>query len=732
MCCRNIWYNIQNGEILSIKEPLAFCYKGLTKPLHLLLSLILLLFASESFASGVLAPGAATITINSYTVKQSDYTINTHDALIVNDTLIVMGNLTVSANAELVLNAGAVCIVYGNLDLKNRVNLEVGAHLIVGGNLTSVNANNTVSTDSNSAVYVLGTVEGTVEGLTCPEPSEYTPETSTEGCNYGNIISLEDNENDSTGIYDLFVSGDVSKGVSPVYTMLCGGEPVTISALYSEGYYYQWCDSIGNHLLGENSRSFVIADPGEYFVKIVNSASPSDTVISHRAKVVTSNLSVDFLSVDDTCSIGAGSIIFSGATGGSGSYEYSINGGTNWQTSESFTDLTAGTFDVRLRDAASPDCEYILDAAYILWGDTLAPTFDIYPEAVFSTPFDTVISVFSLLPIEVYDNCSGVSKSSSPVSVDLSSEAVNPVTVGATDASGNSETAAFEISVQNTSSIQTGPDLDTVCAGSTISYTFNGSWGSQSKWIVAGPDATITDQNSQTTDITFNVPGTYIIKAKIQDGGQPTFYLDYMTVLDGSASVSADVSISASPSASVCNGTEITFTATSVNGGANPAYQWLIDGVAVSGETNATFISSQFTDGDVISCEMTSSLTCVSNNPDTSNVIVLEMAPTPDITLLSNTTGACDGDGNATLTYSATSGGADRYSIDFADSNIPDVTNATLTGGSISLVFPANTSPGSYSAALTVINSNTGCISNNYSISVVIHQIPDTSDITTD
>jgi hypothetical protein len=56
-----------------------------------------------------------------------------------------------------------------------------------------------------------------------------------------------------------------------------------------------------------------------------------------------------------------GTITLSGPAGGSGSYEYTIDGGSSWQSSGNFTSLIAGTYDVRIRDAAVPLCFIVLD-----------------------------------------------------------------------------------------------------------------------------------------------------------------------------------------------------------------------------------------------------------------------------------------------------------------------------------------------------------------------------------
>ncbi len=118
--------------------------------------------------------------------------------------------------------------------------------------------------------------------------------------------------------------------------------------------------------------------------------------------------------------------------------------------------------------------------------------------------------------------------------------------------------------------------------------------------------------------------------------------------------------------------------------------------------------------------------------PSTYEIVSWLINPLPTITLESNTAEACYADGTASLIYTATSGGANRYSIDYADTEIPDVNNVSLTGGSIALVFPTDKNPGTYSGTLTVNNSVTGCISSTYSISIVINALPATGEIIPD
>jgi hypothetical protein len=71
-----------------------------------------------------------------------------------------------------------------------------------------------------------------------------------------------------------------------------------------------------------------------------------------------------------------------------------------------------------------------------------------------------------------------------------------------------------------------------------------------------------------------------------------------------------------------CNGTNPTFTATPVNGGAAPTYNWLVNGSSVQNGPSATFTAT-FATGDVISCELTNNEPCVVTNTATSNSITL-------------------------------------------------------------------------------------------------------------
>ena len=80
--------------------------------------------------------------------------------------------------------------------------------------------------------------------------------------------------------------------------------------------------------------------------------------------------------------------------------------------------------------------------------------------------------------------------------------------------------------------------------------------------------------------------------------------------------VSVTVVASANP---VFKNTPVTYTATPTNGGSTPAYQWQVNGVNVG--TNSATYTYIPNDQDTVKCILTSSLTCVSNNPANASVI---------------------------------------------------------------------------------------------------------------
>jgi len=154
--------------------------------------------------------------------------------------------------------------------------------------------------------------------------------------------------------------------------------------------------------------------------------------------------------------------------------------------------------------------------------------------------------------------------------------------------------------------------------------------------------------------------------------------------------IPASVGIAASANG-ICAGEPVTFTATPINGGANPSYQWRINGQN-TGNNSPVFQSSNLKNGDLVVVLMTSGIPCAIN-PSFSNVIEMVVRPLPVVTI----SGSLQLCGTEPTTLTASQGVSYLWS-----------TGATTRSISVSV-------PGNYSVTVTATN---GC-SNSATVSVL-------------
>lgn len=115
--------------------------------------------------------------------------------------------------------------------------------------------------------------------------------------------------------------------------------------------------------------------------------------------------------------------------------------------------------------------------------------------------------------------------------------------------------------------------------------------------------------------------------------------------------VTPSVSIAATPGGPFCIGANVLFTATPVNGGTTPVYQWVKNGVNTG--TNApTYTDSLAKDSDSIMLKMTTNAACATTTSATSNVVKVTVdVPHPVISITANKdTAIC---ANTAVTFTA-------------------------------------------------------------------------------
>ena len=222
------------------------------------------------------------------------------------------------------------------------------------------------------------------------------------------------------------------------------------------------------------------------------------------------------------------------------------------------------------------------------------------------------------------------------------------------------------------------------CAGTTVDYTDQSSgeittW----EWYFAGgiPE---TSGDRDPVGILYENIGAYGVTLIVSDGvnSDTSIMADYINVNE---TMLVELTVEASQE-EICDGTEVTFTASPVNGGDDPVYQWKINGGNV-GENTAVFMTDALYNEDIITCEVTSSLACTENNPATSNDIVMtvyEILPV-SATIEASQNPACEGQ-EVVFTATSENGGENpsyqwRINAQFVGDDSPEFASNEIEEG---------------------------------------------------
>jgi hypothetical protein len=159
-----------------------------------------------------------------------------------------------------------------------------------------------------------------------------------------------------------------------------------------------------------------------------------------------------------------------------------------------------------------------------------------------------------------------------------------------------------------------------ICSGATSSLSAIGistGAGYTYQWQSSTTGAVGTYSNiSGATNTTYVTPALTAISYYRLQTTCSTSGLSNQSVSDTigiSTPVTPSVTIASSLSGSICAGTSVTYTATPVNGGSTPLYQWKKNSVNISGATSSTYTYSPIA-GDTIRCQLTSNASCVTSS----------------------------------------------------------------------------------------------------------------------
>jgi RHS repeat-associated protein len=210
----------------------------------------------------------------------------------------------------------------------------------------------------------------------------------------------------------------------------------------------------------------------------------------------------------------------------------------------------------------------------------------------------------------------------------------------------------FTVTVNQPQTFTAGVGISTLyfCQGDNATFTANSSYSLTSyQWQINGGNVPGATSSSFTTAVSSVAQLQSIRVLVTTNAGCVT-----STSATGSAQnipfvvnpiVTPGISISSGSGTSICAGSSVTFTASPVNGGSNPGYQWMLNGVAIPGANGSTYITSGLVDGSSISCTLTSNASCVTTNTATSNTLYMTVGGTGPmgVTVIGPSTSICQG-----------------------------------------------------------------------------------------
>ena len=197
-----------------------------------------------------------------------------------------------------------------------------------------------------------------------------------------------------------------------------------------------------------------------------------------------------------------------------------------------------------------------------------------------------------------------------------------------------------------------------ICAGTSVTFTGNPTnpgitpvyqW--KVNGINSGTNSTIFTYTPLNGDIV-----TCLLTSSLTSciSNNPVLSNPILMVIDSVLIVNISINPSSNP---VCAGISVTFTATPVNGGTMPSYQWKVNGINVG--TNSPIYTYTPLNGDLVSCTLTSSETCTTNNPASSiTITMIQNNSLPaGVSIAASSNPFCPGS-SVTFTANPTNGGS--------------------------------------------------------------------------
>lgn len=308
----------------------------------------------------------------------------------------------------------------------------------------------------------------------------------------------------SSGIYDVVVKGDNGCTAHDTATINAPGQATIDSVDITDVTCNGGSDgeivihatngneySIDDGLNYQTSNSFTGLSSNNYDLKVKSSGGCEDSTqvqVDEPSPVVVDSVST----VGAYCGDTTGEMTIH-ASGGSGPYQYSIDNGITFQTSDTFTGLTAGSYDIVVEDDS---------------GCTVTSTDSVPGSGALSVSVATVDDTCNSNSGEATANVTG---GSAPFTYDWSTGGSGQTETGlgqgtysviVTDPNGCADTADFSIYNNGNVNASATPTQTTICEGDTVTLDASGGtsyvWEDQSGNVISNGSTVAVSPTSST------------------------------------------------------------------------------------------------------------------------------------------------------------------------------------------------------------------------------------------
>lgn len=450
---------------------------------------------------------------------------------------------------------------------------------------------------TNATTSCTNSMTGSVTVVVNPLPVAYTVTGGGSYCagSAGSVVGLSSSE---VGVnYELYI-GSASTGIIVPGT----GGAISFGPQSTPGIY---------SVAGINPATGCVADMTGVVSVDVNPAPAAYTVTGGGAY----------------CAGGAGVVI--GLSGSDAGISYQLyNGSTAAGSPVAGTggaisfglQTAAGTYSVLAISGATSCTAPMTGTAIVFINPTVPPSVSITsdggdticagsPVTFTAVPVNGGFSPTYQWSVNGVNTATGVNYTYVPVNGDIVRVHITSSPCAMPDTASSAITVAVTSGLTPSVSISASPGL-TVCHGYSVTLTaiaVNGGTTPSFLWTKNGINVATGPSYSY-------VPATGDVVTVKLYSSHPCRLIDSVVsapvTITVSPVVTPSVTIVAHPGLVISPGQSDTLVTFVSNAGSTPTYQWSINGVTIPGATNATFVSSTFANGDVVTVQVTSSGLC--------------------------------------------------------------------------------------------------------------------------